>query len=137
MLVYLMSLYRNLFNGYSKSNTLLDDTDHNKIQVNFIMIKPIYAHFNIRILINDLDDIPSYYKENDTYVLCLDTTYNMKSLSDQYDFNYDIIETKEITSKEYNSLYSVYKSYKPNQKYCIVNTAYLETMIRNKMPVLF
>lgn len=132
-----MSFYRNLFNGYSKSNILLDDIDHNKIQVNFIMIKPIYANFNIMNLITELDDVPRYYKENDIYILCLDTSYNLKYLSERYDFNYDIIESKEILENLYNQTNSVYKSYKPNQQYCIVNTEYLEAMIRNNMHTLF
>lgn len=133
--MFTMFLFNNRNNfipmNYDKSNNLLNE-EQAKILVNYVII---YKCPSIETLLKDFNDIPKYYEERDKYILCLDNQIDIVDRFSNYNLYYKIIETKEINYNTYNNTYAVYKSYKPNEKYCLVNKEYLTIMKNNNMQV--
>ena len=119
---------------YEKSDNLLNN-ERSKILINYVIIYKSYNCPHIEKLVQEFNNIPKYYEERDKYILCLDNQINIIDIFDKYDLYYKIIEIKQINSDTYNNLYSVYKSYKPNESYCLVNKEYLKVMKNNNMQV--
>lgn len=119
---------------YEKSDNLLNE-EQNKLLVNYVVIYKSYNCPPIERLVKRFNDIPYYYEERDKYILCIDSEININEEFKDIDMYYKIIDTKEINTTTYNNLYSVYKSYKPNEKYCLVNKEYLKVMKNNNMQV--
>lgn len=119
---------------YEKSDNLLSN-NQNKILINYVIIYKSYNCPPINELLKYFNDIPLYYEERDKYILCLDNEININDIFKDFDMYYKIIDTKEINDDTYNSSYAVYKSYKTNEIYCLVNKDYLKIMKNNNMQV--